>query len=295
MKNGKAKILITGGTGFIARNLFEQLGDEYNVVAPNRQELNLLDSSKVLGYIKKSQFNVIIHVATYDAAARFSTKDPAMVLENNLKMFFNIIRGEDYFGKMIYFGSGAEFDREHWVPKMKEDYFDKYIPTDQYGFSKYVMAKYAQMSNKIYELRLFGMFGKYDDWRTRFIPNACCHAVLDLAIRIDQNKYYDFLYVNDLVRIVKWFIDNKPKYNSYNVCTGDAISFRAIAERIIKISGKKLDIDVKTDGLGREYSGDNTLLMGELKNFQFTPIDESLEELYNWYDSNKNIINRDQL
>ena len=36
------KILITGGNGFIAKNLLEGLG-EYDILAPNSKELNLLD------------------------------------------------------------------------------------------------------------------------------------------------------------------------------------------------------------------------------------------------------------
>ena len=121
------KILITGGSGFIAKNLFEQLNNEYDISSLDVKELDLFDSPKVFDYLKENKFDVIIHAATYDAAAKFSTKDPAKVLENNLKMFFNIVRCKDYFGKMIYFGSGAEFSRENWIPKMNEDSFDKHI------------------------------------------------------------------------------------------------------------------------------------------------------------------------
>lgn len=289
------KILINGGNGFIARSLFEQLNIEQTVLSLNRKDLDLLDSSKVFDYIKSNQFDVIIHTATYDAAPKHSTKDPSKVLEYNLKMFFNIARCKDYFDKMIYFGSGAEFGRENWIPKMKEDYFDRHVPADQYGFSKYIMTKYTQLNSNIYNLRLFGIFGKYDDWRVRFISNACCRAVLNLPIRINQNVFFDHLYIDDLVKIVKWFINNKPQKNIYNVCTSDVYDFKTLAEKIIKISGKKLDIIIKTEGLGREYSGDNSLLMNELKNFKFTSIDESIKTLYDWYDFNKHIIEKDKL
>ena len=289
------KILITGGTGFIARNLSEQLSSECNIVSPNSKELNLLDSPKVFDYIKKNPFDVIIHTATYDAAPKHSIKDPLKVLENNLKMFFNITRCKEFFGKMIYFGSGAEFGRENWIPKMKENYFDRHVPVDQYGFSKYIMTKYVQSNSNIYNLRLFGVFGKHDDWRTRFIPNACCNAVLGLAIRINQNVYFDLMHINDLSKIVKWFIDNKPRKNVYNVCTGKAIDFKTIAEKIIKISGRKLDIAIKNEGLGKEYSGDNSLLLDELTGFEFSSFDDSIKDLYNWYDLNKQIIEKDKL
>jgi GDP-L-fucose synthase len=289
------EIFITGGCGFIGRNLKEQLASQYEVFAPSHTELELLDENKVQDYLQKWHFDVIIHTATYDAAPKYSTKDPSKVLENNLKMFFNIARCKDYFDKMIYFGSGAEFNRENWKPKMKEDYFDQHVPIDQYGFSKYIMTKYMQLSSNIYNLRLFAVFGKYEDWRVRIISNICCNAISNLPISINQNKYFDFLYIEDLVKIVRWFINNKPQKNIYNICTGTIIDFKTIAEKIIKISGKNLDITIKTEGLGREYSGDNSLLLNELNGFEFSSIDESIKALYDWYDLNKHIIEKDKL
>jgi len=290
------KILITGGNGFIARNLSEHLNDNgYVLTLLNRQGLDLLEQQKVFDLIKSKRFDVVIHTATYDAAPRHSTKDPSKVLENNLRMFFNLARCKDHFGKMIYFGSGAEFDREHWKPRMREDYFDQHIPQDQYGFSKYVMTKHAQLSANIYNLRLFGVFGKYDDWQTRFIPNACCQAVLGLPVTIKQNKLCDFLYIDDLVKIVRWFIGNSPRRNVYNICTGKVNDFKSLAEKIIKISGKQLDIVIETAGFGREYSGDNALLLEELRDFKFQPFDKSIKELYGWYEENKQIIEKDKL
>lgn len=289
------KILITGGAGFIARHLYEQLSNAHTIVSLNSKELNLLNSEYVFDYIKNNQFDVIIHPATYDAAPKHSTKDPLKVLDNNLRMFFNILRCENYFDKMIYFGSGAEFGRGNWAPKMKEEYFDRYVPDDQYGFSKYIMAKYTQRNKKIYNLRLFAMYGEYDDWRTRFISNVCCRVVLNMPVKINQNKFYDFLYVDDLAKIVNWFIKNTPSYNTYNICSGRVYDFKTIAEKIIEISGRNLSLVIKTEGIGREYSGDNTLLLKELKSFKFTPIGEGLKRLYNWYNLNKNIINKDDL
>ena len=286
------KLLITAGNGFVAKNLTEQLQNEYSIMAPKRQELDLTDTENVSQFIKKNNFDVVIHTATYDAVAKFSTKDPTKVLGNHLKMFFNVARCKDYFGKMIYFGSGAEFCREHWIPKMKEDYFDTYVPTDQYGFARYVITKYALANKNIYNLRLFGLFGKYDNWQTRLIPNVCCLAIYNMPIQIEQNKLYDFLYINDLVKITKWVIENNPNNNIYNTCTGKTIAFKTIAEEIMKVSEKNLKIKFLNEGFGAEYSGDNSLLISELKNINFTPFDEAIKEIYNWYNINKSCIDK---
>lgn len=289
------KILVTGGNGFIAKNLAEQLNGEHSVISLNRIDLDLLDPDKVFEYINNNKFDIIIHTATYDAAPKHSKKDPAKVLENNLKMFFNLVRCKDNFGKMLYFGSGAEFDRNHWMPKMKEEYFDKHVPSDQYGFSKYIMNKYANSSDNVYNLRLFGVFGKYDDWQTRFIPNAICRAVSDLPIEMIQDRSFDFICIDDLVKIVKWFINNQPRYHAYNICTGRTVDFKTIAELIIKISGKEIKILTKIEGQGLEYSGENSLFLNEIKSFKFASIDSSIKKLYEWHESNKNIIEKSKL
>jgi GDP-L-fucose synthase len=116
-----------------------------------------------------------------------------------------------------------------------------------------------------------------------------------MPIRIDQNRYYDFLCVDDLIKIVQWFIDNKPKHKVYNICTGRVIDFETIAKKIVKISGKNLNIEIKTEGLASEYSGDNSMLTSEIKKFKFGSIDEQIKNLYSWYDLNKNIIKKNEL
>jgi GDP-L-fucose synthase len=288
------KIFITGGTGFIGRNLKEQLDIKYEIFAPSSTELNLLDDEKVSEYIKKHHFDVIIHTATWNAT-RNSNKDLTKVLEYNLRMFFNIARCSKYYGKMIYYSSGAEFDREHWIPKMREDYFDTYVPKDDYGFSKYIMNKYTGNTENVYNLRLFGIFGKYEDFEIRFISNACCKAVWDLPITIKQNVFFDYMYVDDVVKITEWFIENESREKTYNICTGKTFDLLALANKVLAVSNKKLDIIVNKEGFGIEYSGDNTKLLSEIGGYSFRTIDDCIYELYHWYLSQKNSIDRNKL
>jgi len=287
------KILITGGDGFLAKSLYEKLIGNYQLISCNRSTLDLNDSVAVSSFLKKEKFDIVIHTATYDAAPKDSLKNKNKVLENNLRMFFNLARCEDYFEKMLYFGSGAEFSREHWKPKMLESYFDKHVPVDQYGLSKYIMNKHAEQSNNIYNLRLFGVFGEYDDWRYRFIPNACCHALHGSPIYIHKNSRVDFLYIDDLLKIVSWFIESNPNHHVYNVCSGQVYDFVTWAKGIISISGKKIDFNVNSHAIG-EYSGDNSILLKEMSDFEFSSMEDSLRLLYQWYEKNKDMIDINQ-
>ena len=288
------KIFITGGSGFIGRNLKEALAGTYKIVAPSSTELDLCDGDKVAAFLKSHKFDTVIHAATWNAT-NTSTKDTTRVLEKNLRMFFNLARCKNDFGKMIFFGSGAEFSRENWIPMMSEEYFDNHVPTDQYGFSKYVMAKYAEKEENIYNLRLFGVFGKYEDWQIRFISNACARAAHDLPIIIRQNVFFDYLYIDDLVKIVKLFIDRAVKAKTYNVCTGRAVDLYTLATQVLAVSGKKLDILVVKEGLGREYSGNNSKLLQEIGEFHFRAMASCIAELYEWYVSQISAIDMKKL
>ncbi len=281
------KVFITGGSGFIGRNLTEQLGEAFALTAPTSTELNLLDSENVKEYLEQHRFDTVIHCATHDAS-RNSKKDQSMVFYNNLRMFVNLARCHRSFGKMLYFGSGAEFDAEHYIPQMQEDYFGTFVPKNDYGFSKYIMGQYINQLPNVYDLRIFACFGKYEDWEIRFISNAICKVVHDLDITMRQNVFFDYLYVNDLVRIVKWFIEQgRLEHRHYNVCTGKPVDLFTLAQNILKASGKQLEIRVDSPGFKPEYSGDNSRLMKEMGGFEFTPVDQAIKELYDWYESRK--------
>ena len=288
------KLLVTGGTGFIGKHILEQLRGKYEIHAPASAELDLLDHEAVRKHISKAGYDVVLHTATWNAT-RNSNKDVAKVLNYNLRMFLNLVRCSDSFGKMLYYGSGAEYDRCHWSPKMKEEYFDDHVPGDDYGLSKYIMRKYAERADNIYDLCIFGVFGSYEDWEIRFISNACCKAVWDLPITIRQNVYFDYLYIDDLVKITNWFISGKPTEKVYNVATGRTNDLISLAGKVLAAAGKKLDILVAKEGLGAEYSGDNTRLLRELGDFQFSSIDDSIKELYEWYSVRKKGIDKNKL
>lgn len=288
------KILITGGTGFIGRNLKEQLASKYLVDAPTYEQLNLLDEDKVSEYLKTYCFDVVIHSATWNATKN-SSKDLSKVLFNNLRMFFNLARCSHDYGKMIYYGSGAEYDKRYYLPKMTEDYFDAHVPVDDYGFSKYIMSKHINNFSNIYNLRLFAVFGKYEDWEIRFISNACCKAVWDLPITIKQNVFFDYMYIDDLMQITEWFIRNNPKENCYNVCTGGIFALKTLAYKVLAASEKNLDIIINRKDLGKEYSGDNSRLLSEMGGYYFRDMDICIKELYEWYLTNKDSINRQKL
>jgi UDP-glucose 4-epimerase len=283
-------VLITGGSGFIGRNLVESFKGKYEILSPNRQELDLLDEQAIRRYFIDHHIDVVVHSAT--TPGHRNAKPVADLALRNQKMFFGLARNRDRYGKLIFLSSGAVYDMRHYFPNMKEEYFDTHVPVDEHGFSKYVCAKYIEEADKIVELRLFGVFGKYEDYEIRFISNAICKAIMGLPITIKQNRTFDYLYVEDLATVVDHFIMHEAQYKTYNVTSGEARDLRSLAEIVSQTSGGKTEILIKEEGWGIEYSGDNSRLRESLPHLQLTPLSRSIPSLYSWYENNRHVINK---
>ncbi len=282
------RILVTGGSGFIGKNLAEELASKYEVLAPSSAELDLLKEQDVREYLTAQRVDVIVHAATTRSNRRLAA--PAELLDRNCRMFFNLARNAGRFGKMIHFGSGAEYNRTELPARVKEDYFDTRVPADAYGFSKYICAKYIEQSERIVDLRLFGVFGPYEDYTVRFTSNACCRVLKGLPIVLRQDVMFDYLYVKDLARITSWFIENDARHKAYNVCTGRPVALTELARIVAEVSGCNPSVSVIQSGMGSEYTGDNSRLRGELGEHQFQDVRSSVAELYAWYAARANQV-----
>ena len=280
------KIFITGANGFIARNVIEQLSSKYNLVVPSHKELNLLDTSAVdKFFLRHKHFDVILHTAIVGGNRKVpNTPEIATV---NLRMFFNVARNIKYFGRMIHLGSGIEYGKERALKKVKETDFDKYVPQNNFGFYKYLCGKFIENSQKIFNLRLFGVFGKYEDSSIQFISNAICKSIVGIPITINQNVYFDYLYVDDFVQILDYFLTHKAQYKSYNVGTGKSTDLLSIANKINNIAEHKVSVKIRSRGMANEYTCNNNRLIGEIGSFKFTNLDQALKELHQWYLSQK--------
>jgi GDP-L-fucose synthase len=295
MAEEKLNVFITGARGFVGRNLVEHLSlstTKYALFYPYHKELDLLDEEKVTDFIAKNKIDIIIHCASVGGSRKTGyDTGKAEVISTNLRMFFNLVRSTDIVRRIIFFGSGAEFGKVHYRPKMKEDCFGKHIPADDYGFSKYVCTKFIEGSRNIINLRIFGMFGKYEDHEFKFISNAIVKNLFKLPIAINQNVNFDYMYINDAVKIVESFISNDPKYKTYNLTTDKTVDLLTIAKTINETSDFKSEIIIKNPGLNVEYSGDNSRLQKEV-HFKFTPLKQAIKELYDHYRSILSTIDR---
>lgn len=285
------RILLTGGTGFIGRNLLESsLAEMYELRAPKRLELDLSDEDAVRDFFRKNEFDAVIHSAV--KPAHRAAKDKSDIFLANARMFFNIVRNRGSLGKLIHLGSGAAYDMRHYSPKMKESEFDSHVPVDELGMYKYMVGKYSETGPGLLDLRIFGIFGKYEDYSIRFISNMICKALLDLPLTMKRDRLFDYLWVGDLPAILEGFIEHDVRHTAYNITPDTSLPLSRIAGMVLAQCGKDLPLCIAETGLGPEYSGDNTRLKQEFPGVKFTAMDEAIRQLVRYYESILNSIDR---
>ena len=276
------KILLTGSNGFIGKNMKLKMEQDYDIDTPTRKDLELTNFSAVEAYIKKGNYDLVIHAANINNSRNLTTS-PYEVLQGNLLMFYNLVKCQKLYKRMIYFGSGAEYDSRAYIPNMKEEFFGENIPQDAYGLSKYIMAKETEHNENIYDFRLLGVYGPYEEWEHRFISNAICRALKGLPITINQNVYFDYLWIEDLIEIVKKLMNKELRYKHYNICSGQRIDLLSLAEMVNEVVGNNSPIMIKQEGLKREYTADNSRMMKVIENFNFTCYYDTIEKLVAFY------------
>ncbi len=288
-------ILITGGKGFIAKSLTEQLtkNNKYKIFSPSSKELSLINESDVDNFIISNKIDIIIHTANKGGGR--DSLDFKNLTEYNLRMFFNIAKHEKNVKKIISFGSGAEYGKHKPIIEVKEDEYRLAQPIDEYGFYKSITSKYIEKSEKIIQLRIFACYGKYENYLLKFITNSIVKNLFKLPIIINQNVYFDYMYIDDLIKIVDYFINNDAKYKVYNASSGKKVDLLTLANTINKISEYKSEIVVLNSDLNNEYSSNNDRLKGEITKLNFTSHEKAISEMYKYFKSNLSFIDKQEI
>jgi GDP-L-fucose synthase len=253
------KVLITGGNGNIAKMIKRNLSSEaYEITNLSRNDLNVLNQFDIEKYLSENVFDILVHTAIL--GGRRTKEENGDVTHNNLLMLENLLKFADKFKMIINFDSAAIYDRNTDILDRKESDMHT-IPSDYYGFSKYLIYQRSLQYDNVYNFRIFNIFHTNED-PDRFIKTCFNAKKNNTEITIFEDKYFDFVYEDDFVKIIKYYFDNvcfpEKLIKTINICYEKKYKLSEIANLIINDSTKINILDSTT--LNKNYSGDNKLL-----------------------------------
>ena len=294
------KILITGGNGFLGRNIVPLLleaGFEitnlslhpYENIAVKNIHFDAF-KDEPLELLKDMDFDFVIHLAGYASPKLASDLDKT--IELNVVLTGKLLKVASSFmslKKFIFFSSATTYS-DYTSRPLKEDPDQKAHEDDNYAHSKIEAEKickiYMSQGLPVKILRITNCFGPNQNWQDKpnLIPQIMKQAILEKRISILNGSHTrDFLYSKDLARIVRLCLEDKQNFDILNIASGDLHEVGEIAEFI----AKKLNVQVEDQKKEINRSKDLTLDTSQFKKlfpgFMFTSVEKALKETLDYY------------
>lgn len=320
----KAKVLVTGGAGFIGSNLCEallNLGAKVvcfdNFVTGKPQNIQhflehpnfnlIVGDIRNISDCRKATKNIdyVLHNAALGSVPR-SVNDPITTNDVNVSGFLNmLVASQDaQVKRFVYAASSSTYGDSEKLPKI-ENIIGK--PLSPYAITKYVNELYADVFNKTYGLdtiglRYFNVFGRKQD------PYSGYAAVIPLFIKQlikkeplvingDGENSRDFTYIDNVIQmnLLALTTQDKMSLNTvYNTAYGEQTTLNNLIHYLKEFLGE-FDSTIKDAEVqyGSIRVGDITHSLASIEKAQkmlgYSPkynIRDGLKESVKWYYEN---------
>jgi len=319
------KVLVTGGAGFIGSHVVEKLIERGAIVTvlDNLQNGSLKNLETYTGKFKfikgdctdsnisekacQGQ-NIVMNLAARVGGIDYNRKHQATMLRDNLLIGSVMIESARRAGveRFLVVSSACVYPRNCSVPTPEsEGFLDEPEPTNGgYGWAKRMNEKsgyyYAQeFGMKVGIVRPYNCYGPRDhfDTQTSHVIPALIKRIVDgenpVVVWGDGKQTRAFLYVTDLAELMIHAIEKYPIPEPINLGTDEEVTVGDLVEKILKIYGKKYEIQLDTskpNGSPRRNS-DNTKARKEIGYEPKIMLDEGLKKTIEWYRESQNVRN----
>lgn len=275
MLDDYAQILVTGGSGFIGRNLVKELltlGKRVIVVDKDRSFSGYLRSPQMT-YLhadirNKEQaadlmqgVDLVFHIAG-NADASISIQDPLFDFETNALGTFTIVDAAHKAGvkKLIYASSALIYGPTQHLP-LREFYPPQ--PLVPYAASKLAgeiscLSFFHAYHFPITIARLFCVYGPDEDPRrsrvevSRYLRWHLNHQPIRTIGDIDL-KTRDYIHVSDVVRGLLLLAEKGNKGEIFNIGSGQEVSMRQLIDTISLVTGREAIVSSDTSTMADSY------------------------------------------
>ncbi|MDJ0897661.1 MAG: GDP-L-fucose synthase [Xenococcus sp. MO_188.B8] len=262
------RILVTGGAGFLGKQVVEQLtlagADSNNITIPRSQDCDLryLDNC----YQAVDQQDIVIHLAAHVGGIGLNRAKPAELFYDNLMMGAQLIHAAYETGveKFVCLGTICAYPKFTPVPFQEEHLWDGYPEETNapYGIAKKALLvqlqSYRQQYgfNGIYLLpvNLYGPEDNFDPGSSHVIPalirkihEAQQAGATTLPVWGDGSPTREFLYGTDAARGIVMATQMYDEAEPINLGTHQEITIRDLVSLICDLMGFEGEIIWETD------------------------------------------------
>lgn len=254
-------MIVTGGAGFIGSNILQGLNargiDDILVVddlTDGTKFKNMVDA-RIADYMDKDDFldsllggdfeESSIEAVFHQGACSSTTEwEGRFMMENNYeysKSLFHFCQAHRipfiYASSASVYGGGSVF---------KEDLANE-SPLNVYGYSKFLFDEYVRaqtLTSQVVGLRYFNVYGPREQHKGS-MASVAFHLNNQLLekgeIKLfagcdgygDGEQVRDFVYVDDVVDVNLWFLDNPRASGIFNCGTGRSQPFNDVANAVL--------------------------------------------------------------
>ena len=302
------KIIVTGASGFIGKNLLLKLPKDWGIFAFYNQSKNFLsflqqyklshikaiqcdltNHESIQSFIKKedSNFDACVYLAANGDPA-VSDKRPLYDLSANAYSLVNFLKNLS-FKKFIFFSSGAVYDGLAGDVS-PENKLNPHLP---YAISKLTSEFYIQHFAKkgnlgtYVILRFFGAYGPFEPQRkiyTKLVKTFYLEGKNEFIVRGNGKNLIDAMSVYDTIDAILKILNTSHKNITIDFCSGTPLSIDNLVQTAANVLSKR-KVNIIHQGEVPEYIEFHASPNLMTKNFNFKPcisLEKGLLDLANF-------------
>ncbi len=312
MNLAEKRIMITGGNGFLGRNVvrkLESLGCS-QLFIPRSEQYDLRTSNGVNRVFEASQPNIVIHLAAVVGGIGANRERPGEFFYDNLMMGTQLMEAArlNNVEKFVGISTICSYPKFAPVPFREDDIWDGYPEETNapYGLAKKMMLVQGQAYREQYgfnaihliPVNIYGVGDNFDPQTSHVIPaliKKCFDAIevdsSEIVVWGDGTPTREFLHVTDAAKAIVLATEKYNESHPVNIGSSYEISIRDLVQVIKEETGfigdivwdsskpngqprRKLDVSRAKEAFGFESKVD---------------FRDGIRELIDWYCTEKRV------
>jgi GDP-L-fucose synthase len=303
----KRKVLVTGGAGFLGKNLVRKLKEKgcRNIFVPHIEDYDLTRLEDVKRAYRDGKPDIVIHLAAKVGGIEANRRNPGSFFYENLMMGVQMmeIGRQEGIEKFVAIGTICSYPKFTPVPFKEENIWNGYPEETNapYGLAKKMLLVQSQAYRQQYgfnsifllPVNLYGPGDNFDLTSSHVIPALIRKCVEARRQGVDKIVVWgtgkptrEFLYVEDAAEGIILAAEEYNKSEPVNLGAGFEISIKDLVKLIVQLTGFKGRVawdKTKPDGQPRRQLDTSRAY----KYFGFrakTGFDEGLKKTIHWFE-----------